>query len=131
MPAITKLSEIVTELDELIRSKFTSKSFWITSELSGVKKYPNKRWCFFDFVEKNENGETLMKGVSWARSYQNIELFENSTGIEFKSGIEITCKVCVSFYKAKSCPQLEILEIDFAHAIGQLELEKQKRSTSR
>ena len=67
-----------------------------------------------------------MKGVSWARSYQNIELFENSTGIEFKSGIEITCKVCVSFYKAKSYPQLEILEIDFAHAIGQLELEKQK-----
>lgn len=126
MPAITKLSEIVTELDELIRGKFTGKSFWISAELSGVKKYPNKRWCFFDFVEKNENGETLMKGVSWARSYQNIELFENSTGIEFKSGIEITCKVCVSFYKAKSYPQLEILEIDFAHAIGQLELEKQK-----
>ncbi|MBE2189245.1 MAG: exodeoxyribonuclease VII large subunit [Candidatus Kapabacteria bacterium] len=126
MPAITKLSEIVTELDELIRGKFTGKSFWISAELSGVKKYPDKRWCFFDFVEKNENGETLMKGVSWARSYQNIELFENSTGIEFKSGIEITCKVCVSFYKAKSYPQLEILEIDFAHAIGQLELEKQK-----
>ena len=113
MPAITKLSEIVTELDELIRGKFTGKSFWISAELSGVKKYPDKRWCFFDFVEKNENGETLMKGVSWARSYQNIELFENSTGIEFKSGIEITCKVCVSFYKAKSYPQLEILEIDF------------------
>ncbi len=126
MPAITKLSEIVTDLDELIRGEFNGKFFWISAELSGVKKYPSKRWCFFDFVEKNENGETLMKGVSWARSYQNIELFENSTGIEFKSGIEITCKVCVSFYKAKSYPQLEILEIDFAHAIGQIELEKQK-----
>ena len=126
MPAITKLSEIVTELDELIRGKFAGRTFWITAELSGVKKYPNKRWCFFDFVEKNENGETLMKGVSWARSYQNIELFESTTGMEFKSGIEITCKVCVSFYKARTYPQLEILEIDFAHAIGQLELEKQK-----
>ena len=126
MPAITKLSEIVTELDELIRGKFAGRTFWITAELSGVKKYPNKHWCFFDFVEKNENGETLMKGVSWARSYQNIELFESTTGMEFKSGIEITCKVCVSFYKARTYPQLEILEIDFAHAIGQLELEKQK-----
>jgi exodeoxyribonuclease VII large subunit len=126
MPQITKLSDIVSELDELIRGKFTGKSFWVTAELSGVKKYPNKRWCFFDFVEKNENGETLIKGVSWSRSYQNIELFEATTGTEFKSGIEITCKVSVSFYKAKSYPQLEIIEIDFAHAIGQLELEKQK-----
>lgn len=126
MPAITKLSEIVTELDELIRSKFAGRTFWVTAELSGVKKYPNKRWCFFDFVEKNENEETLVKGVSWARSYKSIELFESTTGTEFKSGIEITCKVCVSYYKAKSYPQLEILEIDFAHAIGQLELEKQK-----
>jgi exodeoxyribonuclease VII large subunit len=126
MPQITKLSEIVSELDELIRGKFKGKSFWVTAELAGVKKYPNKRWCYFDFVEKNENGETLIKGVSWARSYQNIELFEATTGTEFKSGIEITCKVSVSFYKAKSYPQLEIIEIDFAHAIGQLELEKQK-----
>lgn len=126
MPTITKLSEIVLQLDELIRGEFTGRTFWITSELSGVKKYPDKRWCFFDFLEKNENGETLIKGVSWAKSYQNIELFESSTGTEFKSGIEITCKVCISFYKAKSYPQLEILEIDFAHAIGRLELEKQK-----
>jgi exodeoxyribonuclease VII large subunit len=126
MPTITKLSEIVKELDELIKSKFEGRTFWITAELSSVKKYPNKRWCFFDFVEKNENEEILIKGVCWARGYENIELFEYSTGTEFKSGIQITCKVCVSFYKAKSNPQLEILEIDLAHAIGQLELEKQK-----
>ncbi|MCF8294200.1 MAG: exodeoxyribonuclease VII large subunit [Chitinophagaceae bacterium] len=126
MPIITKLSAIVTEIDELIKGKFVGRTFWITAELSGVKKYPDKRWCFFDFVEKNENEEILIKGVSWARSYQNIELFESITGMEFKSGIEITCKVCVSFYKAKSYPQLEIIEIDFAHAIGQFELEKQK-----
>lgn len=126
MPQITKLSEIVSELDVLIMGKFRGRSFWITAEISGVKKYPVKRWCFFDFLENNEDSETIIKGVCWAKSYQNIELFEATTLSEFKSGIEITCKVSVTFYKAKSYPRLEIIEIDFAHAIGQLELEKQK-----
>jgi exodeoxyribonuclease VII large subunit len=126
MPQITKLSEIATEIDELIQGKFADKTFWITAELSGVRKILTKRWCYVDFTEKNEDGETTIKGVCWARNYQNIELFESTTNIEFKIGIEITCKVCVSFYKAKGYPQLEILEIDFAHAVGQLELEKQK-----
>lgn len=126
MPQITKLSEIISEIDELIYGNFSGRTFWITAELSGVKKYPSKRWCFFDFIEKNEKGDVLIKGVSWAKNYHTIELFEKATGTEFKSGIEITCKVSVTFYKAKSYAQLEIIEIDFAHAIGQLELDKQK-----
>jgi exodeoxyribonuclease VII large subunit len=126
MPVITKLSDIITEIDELIQNKYAGKTFWITAELSGVRKILAKRWCYIDFTEKNENGETTIKGVCWARNYQNIELFESSTNTEFKTGIEITCKVSVSFYKTKGYPQLEVLEIDFAHAVGQLELEKQK-----
>ena len=126
MPIITKLSDIVTEIDELIQNKYAGRTFWITAELSGVRKVLTKRWCYIDFTEKNENGETTIKGVCWARNYQNIELFESSTNTEFKTGIEITCKVSVSFYKTKAYPQLEVLEIDFAHAVGQLELEKQK-----
>jgi exodeoxyribonuclease VII large subunit len=126
MPLITKLSEIANEIEELIQGKFAGKTFWITAELSGVRKILSKRWCYIDFTERNENGETTIKGVCWARNYHNIELFESTTNTEFKTGIEITCKVCVSFYKAKGYPQLEIIEIDFAHAVGQLELEKQK-----
>jgi exodeoxyribonuclease VII large subunit len=126
MPVITKLSDIVTEIDELIQNNYAGRTFWITAELSGVRKILTKRWCYIDFTERNENGETTIKGVCWARNYQNIELFESTTNTEFKTGIEITCKVSVSFYKAKGYPQLEILEIDFAHAVGQLELEKQK-----
>lgn len=126
MPVITKLSDIVTEIEELIQNKYAGRTFWITAELSGVRKILTKRWCYIDFTERNENGETTIKGVCWARNYQNIELFESSTNTEFKTGIEITCKVSVSFYKTKGYPQLEVLEIDFAHAVGQLELEKQK-----
>ncbi|MBX9785552.1 MAG: exodeoxyribonuclease VII large subunit [Chitinophagaceae bacterium] len=126
MPVITKLSDIATEIDELIQNKYAGKTFWITAELSGVRKILTKSWCYIDFTERNKNGETTIKGVCWARNYYNIELFESTTNTEFKTGIEITCKVSVSFYKAKGYPQLEVLEIDFAHAVGQLELEKQK-----
>ncbi len=126
MPQITKLSEIALEIDKIIRSGFVGKTFWITAEISSVKKILSKRWCYLDFIQTDENGETRFKGVCWARHYDTIELFESATGKEFKSDIEITCKVSVSFYKTKTYTNLEILEIDSAHAVGQLELEKQK-----
>lgn len=126
MPQITKLSELSLEIEKLIHDGFAGKTFWITAEISSVKKIPAKRWCFMDFTQTDENGETRIGGVCWARHYDAIELFESATGKEFKSNIEITCKVSVSFYKARTNINLEILEIDTAHAIGQLEIERQK-----
>ena len=126
MPQITKLSEIANEIDRLIHDGFAGKTFWITAEISSVKKIASKRWCFLDFTQTDENGETRINGVCWARHYDTIELFESATGKEFKSDIQITCKVSVSFYKARTNINLEILEIDVAHAIGQLEIERQK-----
>ena len=126
MPQITKLSEISNEIDRLIHDGFAGKTFWITAEISSVKKIASKRWCFLDFTQTDENGETRINGVCWARHYDAIELFESATGKEFKSDIQVTCKVSVSFYKARTNINLEILEIDVAHAIGQLEIERQK-----
>ena len=126
MPQITKLSEITLEIDKVIREGFSGKTFWITAEISSVKKMLSKKWCFLNFSQTDENGTVLFNGVCWQTYYNTIELFESSTGTEFKNGIEITCKVRVSFYRSKNYTQLEIIEIDVAHAIGVLELEKQK-----
>ncbi len=126
MPQTIKLSELAQEIDGLIREKFTGRTFWISAETSGVKKVQNLRRCYVDFFEKGENNSVLFKGVCWSKGYQSIELYEKITGQEFKSGINITCKVSVSFYKDKTHPQLEIIEIDCTYEIGKAELERRE-----
>jgi exodeoxyribonuclease VII large subunit len=126
MPQTVKLLEIINEIDATLQSSFRGKTFWITSEINNVKKIEDKRWCYLEFCDKFENTDIKIKGVCWARNYKTIELFESITRSEFKGGMEITCKVSVSFYKGGSYAQLEILEIDYATAIGKLELEKQE-----
>jgi exodeoxyribonuclease VII large subunit len=124
MPQPQKLSELVNEIDYTIRNRFGANTFWIKAEITDVKKQPDKRWCFLKFIEKDGNAITTeMKAVFWSNTYYNIEGFEKETQQLFTSGIEITCNVRVRFHKRYGI-DLEVLEIDFAYAIGKLELDR-------
>lgn len=126
MPQAQRLSELVNEIEATIRNRFASKTFWITAEITDVKKQPDKQWCFLKFIEKDHHTITTeMKGVFWANTYYNIENFEKETQQTFASGLEITCCVRVRFHKRYGI-DLEVLEIDFAYAIGKLELERKQ-----
>jgi len=126
MPQTQKLSELISDIDSTIKSRFGGKTFWIKAEITDVKKQPDKRWCFLKFIEKDGNTITTeMKGVFWANSYNYIEEFEAETQQKFVSGLEITCNVRVRFHKRFGM-DLEVLEIDFAYAIGKLERERKQ-----
>ena len=126
MPEIQKLSEIVNEIEGTIRNRFAGRTFWISAEITDVKKYPDKRWCFLKFLEKSGNiVATEIKGVFWSNGYGQIERFERATQQSFSSGLEITCNVGVRFHKRYGLT-LEVLEIDFAYAVGKLELERKQ-----
>ena len=126
MPATQKLSEVVIEIEETMRNRFAGRSFWIKAEITDVKKYVDKKWCFLKFIEKDGGVVTTeMKGVFWSNTYYNIENFESATGQAFASGLEITCQVRVKFHKRYGL-NLEVTEIDFAYAIGKLELERKQ-----
>lgn len=124
MPVTQKLSEVVNEIEDVMRDRFAGRTFWIKAEITDVKKYADKKWCFLKFIEKSGNIVTTeMKGVFWSNTYYNIGNFENTTGHAFASGLEITCMVKVRFHKRYGL-NLEVMEIDFAYAIGKLELER-------
>ncbi len=124
MPVTQKLSEIVSEIEGTIRNRFAGRTFWIKAEIADVKKYGDKRWCFLKFIEKSGNLVTAeIKGVFWSNSFNQVELFESATQQTFNSGLEITCNVAVKFHKRYGLT-LEVLEIDFAYAVGKLELER-------
>jgi exodeoxyribonuclease VII large subunit len=126
MPQPQRLSELINDIDATIRSRFAGKTFWIKAEIADVKKQPEKNWCFLKFIEKDGNTITTeMKGVFWATTYGAIENFERETQQRFASGIEITCQVRIRFHKRFGL-DLEVLDIDFAYAIGQLEIDRKK-----
>ncbi len=124
MPQQLKLSELVNEIEDAIQNRFAGKTFWITAEITDVKKQTDKRWCFLKFIEKEGNLITTeMKGVFWSTTFYNVEKFEQLTGKPFASGLQITCNVRVRFHKRFGI-DLEVLEIDHSYALGKLALEK-------
>jgi len=126
MPTPQKLSTLVNEIDASIRNRFAGNTFWIKAEITDVKKQADKQWCFLKFIEKDGNTITTeMKAVFWSNAYYYIVAFEKETQQVFASGLEITCNVRVRFHKRYGI-DLEVLEIDFAYAIGKLELERKQ-----
>jgi exodeoxyribonuclease VII large subunit len=121
-----QLSELAAIVQETIEDRFYNDSFWITAEITDVKKYESKRWCFLKFIEKiGSHVATEMQAVFWANAYQQIILFEKITRQTFKDGIEISCRVAIKFHPRYGL-KLEVLEIDTSFALGKLELERQQ-----
>lgn len=126
MPVAQKLSQLVSEIEATIQNRFGGNTFWIKAEITDVKKYADKRWCFLKFIEKEGNTITTeMKGVFWSNTYHQVENFERETQQLFASGLEITCNVRVRFHKRFGL-DLEVLAIDYAYAIGKIEIERKQ-----
>ena len=126
MATAQKLSQLITEIDATIHNRFAGKTFWIKAEITDVKKYTDKRWCFLKFIEKDGNLITTeIKGVFWSNTYHHVENFERETQQPFASGIEITCNVRVRFHKRFGL-DLEVMAIDYAYALGKIEIERKQ-----
>ena len=121
-----KLSELISEIEETVENRFGGEIFWITAEITDVKKYYEKKWCFLKFIEKDgAQISTEIKGVFWSNTYLAIAKFEKLTGQSFTNGIEINCAVRVRFHKRFGL-DLEVMDIDAAYSLGKLEVEKQQ-----
>lgn len=121
-----RLSEFASEIEECIAATFYGETFWITAEICDVNKKPDKRWCYLKLIEKEgKNISVELGAVFWSQGYTYIENFERETKQLFKDGIEITCRVKVTFHKRWGL-KLEVVEIDYAYELGKLEAERQQ-----
>ena len=124
MPDALRLSELVNEIQETIKDRFQDEEFWITTEITDVKKYPEKRWCFLKLIEKEGKSVTTeIKGVFWGGTYYQIEKFERQTGQAFTDGLQVNCLVRINFHKRYGLT-LELQAIDATYALGKLALER-------
>ncbi len=121
-----KLSALVEQIEEAIQVSFEGETFWISARIMNVKKYVSNRRCYLTLEEYESGIKTAeIKSVFWANTYSEIEKFERNTGQVFKDGIEIICRVKVRFHKVYGL-SLDVIEIDAAHTLGTLELERQR-----
>lgn len=119
------LSQLLYKIDETLQSQFGYQTFWIKTEITDVKKYESKRWCFLKLIEKkDEQIVAEIKATAWSQGYAFIEQFERLTQQQFGNGLQIIAKVKVK-YNIKYGLSLDLLEIDNSFALGQLELQKQ------
>lgn len=119
------LSQLLYKIDETLQSQFGYQTFWIKAEITDVKKYESKRWCFLKLIEKkDEQILAEMKATAWSQGYVFIEQFERLTQQTFTNGLQIVCKVKVK-YSIKYGLSFDVLEIDNSFALGQIELQKQ------
>jgi exodeoxyribonuclease VII large subunit len=119
------LSQLLYKIDETLQSQFGYQTFWIKAEITDVKKYESKRWCFLKLIEKkDEQIIAEMKATAWTQGYVFIEQFERLTQQPFTNGLQIVCKVKVK-YSIKYGLSFDLLEIDNSFALGQIELQKQ------
>lgn len=119
------LSQLLYKIDETLQSQFGYQTFWIKAEITDVKKYESKRWCFLKLIEKKEEQIIAeMKATAWSQGYVFIEQFERLTQQPFTNGLQIVCKVKVK-YSIKYGLSFDVLEIDNSFALGQIEQQKQ------
>lgn len=119
------LSQLLYKIDETLQSQFGYQTFWIKAEITDVKKYESKRWCFLKLIEKKDTEIVAeMKATAWSQGYVFIEQFERLTQQAFTNGLQIVCKVKVK-YSIKYGLSFDVLEIDNSFALGQIELQKQ------
>lgn len=121
-----KLSELVEQIQETIQNEFEGNSYWVSAQITNVKKDDRNRRCYLTLEEYEDGRKTAeMRSVFWSNTYGEIENFERLTKQQFVNGIEIICRVKVRFHSIYGL-NLDVVQIDVAHTLGSLEIERQQ-----
>lgn len=124
-----RLSQLAGIIQATLQQRFASQLFWVLTDVSDHKYYPDRDTHYFELVEKDPtSGRLLAKlsAVAWSDGAKNIQAFEKSTSQRFRSGIHILCCVKIDFHVAYGL-KLHLVDIDISFTLG--ELERQKRET--
>ena len=121
-----KLSELIEQIQETIQTRFDGEVYWVSARVMNVRKQEANRRCYLTLEEYDNGIKTAeIRAVFWANYYHEIEKFEKLSKQPFKDGTEIICKIKVRYHKIYGL-NLDVMQIDVAHTLGTLELERQK-----
>lgn len=121
-----RLSELTGIIADSINSQFYGRYFWVKAEITDLKNYPDRQYCFFKLIEQ-EGGNILASAdaVIWRNEYPIIRGFELSTGIAFRGNLQLLVQVQVT-YNTRFGMRLTVHRLDSTYTIGKMEQEKQE-----
>lgn len=120
------LSQLNGLIADALQAQLGSRAFWVTAELSDIRNYPDRRYCFFRLLEK-QAGEVLASAdaVIWRNEYPLIARFEKQAGTSFTGNLRLLLQVLVTF-NPRYGMRLQVVDLDAGFTLGQMELERQQ-----
>lgn len=119
------LLEVTKSIRRTIAERYQS-TYWIKAEMNKLNYYSHSGHCYPELVEK-ENGKVIaqIKSILWKDDYRNINNnFLNVLKEPLKEGIKILFLARITFDPVHGLA-LQIVDIDPAYTLGDLEKEKQ------
>ncbi|MBA2745735.1 MAG: exodeoxyribonuclease VII large subunit [Flavisolibacter sp.] len=122
---IFSLLEVTRSIRKTIADRYTS-SFWVKAEMNKLNHYHHSGHCYPELVEK-DNGKVIaqINGILWKTDFVNANnKFIATLKEPLKDGIKILFLAKITFDPAHGMA-LQIVDIDPAYTMGDLEKEKQ------
>lgn len=120
------LLEICSSLERMIAEKYSSV-YWIKAEMNKLNYYQSSGHSYPDLVQK-ENGKIIaqIRAIIWSSDFEIIKAkFLKATHEKLKDGIKILFCARINYNRIHGL-SLQILDIDPAYSLGELEMEKQE-----
>lgn len=123
---IFSLLEVNRSIQRTISERYTS-SFWVKGEINKLNFYKHSGHCYPELVEKQDNKIIAqMRGILWRDDFKRVNLqFLEVLKEPLKDGIKVLMLAKINFDPVYGI-SLQILDIDPAFTLGDLEREKQE-----
>ena len=120
------LSQLLGAVEQTFEEIFSGRIFMVVAETGDIKNYPDRQYCFFSLIEK-QDGETLAKAdaVIWRSHYHTIAKFQAATGRKFEKNMQVLLHVEVTYHAVYGL-RLRVVDIDEKYTLGQIELDRQR-----
>lgn len=121
---IFSLLDVTRSIQKTLTDRYSSV-FWVKAEMNKLNYYPHSGHCYPDLVEKRD-GRVIaqLRSVLWRDDYTRINhLFLRVVKTDLKDGITILFRAKIAFDPVHGL-SLNILDIDPAFSLGELEREK-------
>lgn len=121
---VFSLLEVAQSIKKTLSERYRS-SFWVKAEMNKLNLYSHSGHCYPELVEKKEDTVVAqLKATLWKEDYLRINAhFQSVLNEPLKNGIKILFCARISF-DASYGLSLQILDIDPAYTLGELEKDK-------
>ncbi|WP_352422117.1 exodeoxyribonuclease VII large subunit [Proteiniphilum sp.] len=120
------LSELNRQVKDAIRTHLP-ETYWMRAETSDVRRNRNGH-CYLEFIEKDAATQSIIakaRGVIWSNVFQMLSAyFENETGQQFTSGMNVLVRVSVEFHELYGY-SLTVVDIDPSFTLGEIARNRQ------